>query len=581
MLRIRRISDLLSVEDVATLARAQEILRRELAAEDREAVEKLPDMLRDPVKYEFKTVLLVADDLGNRIKGLALASYTTSPPFVFLDLLYSPESHTGRGVEEALYQRLKEHVTELDPIGVFAEAAPDDPKLCRHRADLQRNVERLMFLEGLGLRPITGTRYEKATASLAVGPRYLLFDALSDDAELAAEDAREVIRVLLAAQHADEIPAEEAALVVESVTDDPVKVRGTKYTRRTVPEVYRRSVPDDDKILLVSNERHGVHDVKRRGNVQVPARLLSVLREAAHTDLFRRQHPDSFPDAAIEAVHGDYFAYLREACETVGPDRVVYPSVFPRRHYDRLPADLVQRLGYHCVDLFTPLNANAFLAAREAVDCALTVAEKVRRGERRLAYALVRPPGHHAERSCFGGYCYLNSSSIAADRLSGSGKVAMLDLDYHHGNGHQDIFYRRGDVLTVSIHRDPLHDYPFYAGFADEEGEAEGEGMNRNFPLGRDVDGEAYREVLDRAIGVIDNFGPDWLVVPLGLDTARLDPLGTWSLTAEDQLENGRRLGALGLPTVVVQEGGYDTRNLGKNACHFFAGLWEGAHGHG
>ena len=257
---------------------------------------------------------------------------------------------------------------------------------------------------------------------------------------------------------------------------------------------------------------------------------------------------------------------------------MVYPSVFPRRRYDRVPDDLIQRLGYYCVDLFTPLNGNAFLSAREAVDCALTAAKAVGEGRRRLAYALVRPPGHHAEVRSFGGYCYLNSSSIAAHYLSHSGKVAMIDLDHHHGNGHQDIFYRRRDVLTVSIHRDPRFEYPYYAGFIDEIGEGEGRGFNRNFPLGRDVDGEAYREVLAEAIEVVRAFEPDFVVVPLGLDTARLDPLGTWSLVAEDFTANGRMIGAIGRPTVVIQEGGYNTRNLGRNACHFFVGLWEGAY---
>ena len=155
--------------------------------------------------------------------------------------------------------------------------------------------------------------------------------------------------------------------------------------------------------------------------------------------------------------------------------------------------------------------------------------------------------------------------------------MAILVLDHHHGNGHQDIFFRRDDVLTVSIHRDPRFEYPYYAGFADEVGEGKGRGFNRNYPLGRDVDGKAYGEVLVEATAVIEEFAPDFLVVALGLDTARLDPLGTWTLVAEDFRANGRRVGALGRPTVVVQEGGYNTRNLGKNACHFMVGLWEGA----
>jgi acetoin utilization deacetylase AcuC-like enzyme len=578
MLRIRRVADVLTAEDAGILAQVQEVLRLKLPESQKDSADRLPDMLRDPVKYEFRTLLVVADDLENELKGFALASYTSSPAFVFLDMLHSPEEYSGRGVEEALYQRLEELVAELQPVGLFAEAPPDEPRLCRDREHLQRNVERLIFLEGLGLRPVVGTAYERVTDSFPNGSRFLLFDGLKPEPELRAEDARAVVRIMLKAQYGGQITEDAVASAVESVTVDPVAIRPPRYVRKVVPAEYKRRVPDGQKVLLVSNERHGIHEVKRRGNVEVPARLLSVLREAALTDLFVRRKADSFPDEHITAVHEEYFAYLQEACAAVGPERVVYPSVFPRRRYDRPPEDLIQRLGYYCVDLFTPLNANAFRAAREAVDCALTAAEMIRSGERRLAYALVRPPGHHAESRSFGGYCYLNSSSIAAHFLSRSGRVAILDLDHHHGNGHQDIFFRRDDVLTVSIHRDPRYEYPYYAGFADEVGEGRGEGFNHNFPLGRDVDGKAYGDVLAEATALIDGFAPDFLVVALGLDTARLDPLGTWTLVAEDFKANGRRVGALGRPTLAVQEGGYNTRNLGKNACHFIVGLWEGAH---
>jgi acetoin utilization deacetylase AcuC-like enzyme len=210
------------------------------------------------------------------------------------------------------------------------------------------------------------------------------------------------------------------------------------------------------------------------------------------------------------------------------------------------------------------------------VDCALTCARALIRG-RRLAYALVRPPGHHAERRFFGGFCYLNSAAVAADYLSAYGRVAMLDLDYHHGNGQQDIFYRRDDVLTVSIHGDPRFAYPYFSGFADEVGEEQGRGFNLNFPLEEKVDGPRYTRVLAQALGAVDTFAPSFLVICLGFDTARADPTGSWSLSAADFERNGRAVGALGLPTLVVQEGGYKTRTLGVNARHFFRGLWDGA----
>jgi len=190
-----------------------------------------------------------------------------------------------------------------------------------------------------------------------------------------------------------------------------------------------------------------------------------------------------------------------------------------------------------------------------------------------LAYALVRPPGHHAERRSFGGFCYFNNNAIAAQYLRAFGRVAILDLDYHHGNGQQDIFYQRADVLTVSIHGHPGFAYPYFSGFSDERGEGEWEGFNLNLPLPEEVNGDRYRKALSAALQRIAEFNPVFLVVALGLDTAKGDPTGTWSLMPRDFEINGRMLGELALPTLVVQEGGYHTRTIGINARHFFTGL--------
>ncbi|MGE4443278.1 MAG: histone deacetylase family protein, partial [Desulfomicrobium sp.] len=279
----------------------------------------------------------------------------------------------------------------------------------------------------------------------------------------------------------------------------------------------------------------------------------------------------------ITAVHDKKFVtYLKRVCSTLPENKSVYPYVFPIRNAARPPKELAVRAGYYCIDTFTPLNGNAYAAARGAVDCGMTAAQEVLDG-RRLAYALVRPPGHHAEHRAFGGFCYFNTAAVVAQRLSAQGRVAVLDVDYHHGNGTQNIFYERDDVLTVSIHGHPSFAYPYFSGFHEETGEGPGLGFNRNYALPEEMDGDGYAEVLRRALGFIRDFDPAFLVLCLGLDPAKGDPTGTWRLQAKDFFLNGKLIGALGRHTVVVQEGGYRIRSLGVNAGNFFQGLFEGS----
>ena len=210
------------------------------------------------------------------------------------------------------------------------------------------------------------------------------------------------------------------------------------------------------------------------------------------------------------------------------------------------------------------------------MDCALTAAEAVLAGDR-LAYALVRPPGHHAERHAFGGFCYFNNAAVAAQYLSRYGHVAVLDIDYHHGNGTQDIFYHRSDVLTVSLHGHPSFAYPYFSGFRDEEGVGAGAGSNLNLPLQEHLSPDQYREALTTALKRIARHHPAFLVVAAGFDTATGDPTGTWQHKRHDFHVIGEMLGAQGYPTLVVQEGGYRVRTLGGNVRAFFEGLVQGA----
>lgn len=573
MFRIRKIFDDALPANKAAIEQVQSILRTQfngLAASD---IEKIPEQLHDPLKYRFRSVLFVAEDARGLVRGFALLMHAPDLKFSFLDFISAAPKETGRGVGGALYERVRDEVAPLDGVGLFFECLPDDPALCSDSVVLQQNASRLQFYERYGARPIANTEYETPVKPEDECAPYLVFDPLGRDAALSREHVRAIVREILERKYGDVCPVDYVNRVVNSIQDDPVQFRPFRYLKK--PKAAPQSALAGHKIMLVVSDRHVLHHVRERGYVESPVRIPSILKELDNTGLFKTIVPKVYSESHIRAVHAtDFVDYLKRVCENVPSNKSVYPYVFPIRNAARPPKDLPIRAGYYCIDTFTPLNANAFVAAKRAVDCALTATDALLGGSR-LAYALVRPPGHHAERRVFGGFCYFNSNAIAAHYLSTFGNVAILDIDYHHGNGQQDIFYDRADVLTISIHGHPRFAYPYFSGFADEAGEGAGKGFNVNYPLPEHVDGAAYRETLDKALKKIQRFKPRFLVVALGLDPAKGDPTGTWTLTANDFEENGKRIGALGYPTLVVQEGGYRTRSLGINARHFFTGLWK------
>jgi len=344
------------------------------------------------------------------------------------------------------------------------------------------------------------------------------------------------------------------------------------------------------------NPHHALHQGQQemfRGRMvpchEVPARLDFVLAELQRRPLGMLETPvlnDAALDAAIARVHSPrYTAFLAcawdewVAMDAANAQRDALPSVWPlgNRHAfrtDVLPQNFAARLGLFSFDSGSPLMAGTWAAARGGAACALAAAREVLDGAR-SAFALTRPPGHHAGPEFFGGYCFLNNAAIAAQALRDGGKprVAVLDVDYHHGNGTQTIFYERADVLTVSIHGDPATEYPFFLGHADERGAGEGEGFNLNLPLPRGTGFEAWCAALETAIDVIDDFNADALVVPMGLDTFEGDPISGFTLRSEDYDTVGRLIAAAGVPTVFTFEGGYAVAEVGVNAVNLLEGF--------
>jgi acetoin utilization deacetylase AcuC-like enzyme len=239
----------------------------------------------------------------------------------------------------------------------------------------------------------------------------------------------------------------------------------------------------------------------------------------------------------------------------------------------REPVYAPGRAGFWGLDTAAPLVAGTYVAARAAVDVALTTTDLVLGGAT-AAYGLCRPPGHHAARSMYGGYCFFNNAAIAAEAIARrTGEpVAILDVDYHHGNGTEQIFWRRGDVLYVSLHAHTDRQYPYFLGWPDEVGEGDGRGANLNIPLPAGLSNEGYLEALDRGLDRIADHAGSVLVVSLGFDTYGLDPLGDFALTTDVYHEVGRRVAATGRRLVILQEGGYYRPALGDNACAWLRG---------
>jgi acetoin utilization deacetylase AcuC-like enzyme len=311
-----------------------------------------------------------------------------------------------------------------------------------------------------------------------------------------------------------------------------------------------------------------------------------AIRETLHAnDHFRFLAPTSWGTAPIEAVHNPglvrfmaegwrLYAEAHPGVREVVPDVFYRPALRDKMSAGREPQSINGRVGYWCFETTTPLTEGTYQAALGAVDTALTTTRLVLDGESN-AYGLCRPPGHHATADLYGGYCFFNNAAVAAHYVAGTtgSKVTVLDVDYHHGNGTQQIFYDRDDVQYVSLHGDPTRAYPYSIGFADETGTGRGRGYNFNYPLPKAADDDLFVATLADACERVAAFNPALLIVSLGLDTYITDPICDLAVTTDGMRRCGAVVQQLGLPTVVLQEGGYDVSALGANVHAWLSGL--------
>lgn len=305
--------------------------------------------------------------------------------------------------------------------------------------------------------------------------------------------------------------------------------------------------------------------------------ILSRLRETGFGDIIE---PDAHGLDAVHRIHHPGFVtFLETAWERWGKEMGIggfaTAYMFGMRGMSQTPGDSIQAmLSCYTFDVCVPIVAGTWEAIRSAVDATLTAQALVQQGER-AAFALCRPPGHHASQDLAGGYCYINNAAVAAQafRDQGASRIAILDVDYHHGNGTQRIFYERDDVLYASIHGRPEEEYPFLMGFASERGAGKGEGFNLNLPLPKGSGWASYGPALDKAIAAIGAYKPDAVVVSLGADAFKDDPVSAFKLESEDFIRIGEAIGRLGLPTLFVMEGGYAVEALGINIVNALRGF--------
>ncbi len=345
-------------------------------------------------------------------------------------------------------------------------------------------------------------------------------------------------------------------------------------------------------MLVVASDAHRRHaplaEIESSGlqpPFEHPGRADAIRRALDADTRFRSVGPEGWGTEPIESVHdpglvrflGDAWARYQQAhpgTHDVVPDVFEMPQLLAGMD-DLGSSDHIDlELGRWAFETTTPITEGTYAAARGSVDIALTAAQKVLDGTR-VAYGLCRPPGHHAPVGAYGGYCFFNNAGVVAHHIASTtgAKVAIVDVDFHHGNGTQQIFYRRDDVFYASLHGDPDRAYPYVSGRADEQGAGRGRGATLNVPLPERASDEAVLTAVDRLVEAVDRFGAEVVVVSLGVDTFERDPISDLAVTTEGFARQAMAIRALGRPVVVLQEGGYDVASLGENVASFLAAV--------
>ena len=572
MLRIRAVQGGSYILSEDRIAQAQEIFRQAFPNPDMSGyAAQIPELLRDPIEHGYHTSLLIAERTFGKVEGFALVINFPQAECAFLDFIaVRPDAH-GRGIGGTLYEATREHAQKMGAKALYLEVDPDDPAHMLVPSSVEEAQKRINFYEQYGVRVIDGTTYAEPVGDPPT-TAYLLFDGLDQSTTLSRASARIAVDMIIARRFAHVVDPAIRKKIVNSFKDDPVLFRARRRKRPSLPRQAVKTRRLSERFAMVMSPKHELHHVRDRAYFERPARVHAIEGALSDSGLFARSLPREHGEKPILAVHdADFVQFLRTVTGHLKEGRPFYPDTFPIRRPEKKPKRLPDQAGYYCIDTGTPLYKNAFVAARVAADTALTAAEELLAG-RPLSYAACRPPGHHAGANYFGGFCYFNNAAIAAQFLRAHGRIAIFDIDFHHGNGTQDIFYERDDVLTVSIHGHPDYEYPFFSGFANEKGEGAGLGFNHNYPLPPGTDDTRYLRTFKRALDLIVQNRPDILVVSLGFDILKGDPTGTFVVNPQLFRTLGALLMKTRLPVLIVQEGGYNVRNIRRGSLEFFHG---------
>jgi len=571
MFRIRQIHSAHTPQDQIALAAVMGIYEKAFP-HYQQYTATIAELLKFSSQQDFEVILLVAEGDKDRILGFTLSFLFPRLKYAYLDYVASDPSRSPRGYGVALYERNREVLKEAGCKGLFMDVPPDDVERLKETFRLKTNQRRMSFYERLGARPIIGTKYDSVTHKANQGYfTDLVFDDFGLPGPLSAASLKKCVTRILRIKGDLSPTDEQLRTILDSIKDDPVRLREPRYPAREATSMRARQALSSLDVVI-TDDTHQIHHLVEKGYVERPARVRFILKGLEGFNINRHKVRHFGEKYITDVHHPSLFEFLKRAEKELAPGELVYPNVFPIRRPDRIPKTWQMKAGYYCIDTFTPVTANAYKAARHAVDAALTGAECTLKGAAHT-YVLCRPPGHHAESRVFGGFCYFNNASIAAHYLSRHGRVAFIDIDHHHGNGSQEIFYKRNDVYFVSIHGHPRVAYPYFAGYSDERGEEAGKGFNRNFPLYPGTDDDTYVKTLIEALGTLRRFKPDYFVVSLGLDIMAGDPTGAFAITTKGMQRIGELLNGLKVPTLIVQEGGYTLRNLRVGATAFFTGL--------